>query len=1174
MNKVAIRKFAVQARMQLIEDIKQKAYELGIAKNEIKEPELFEGGFRVNQRIFKTFELKQREELITKINHQGFDHVIEEVAYTWFNRLIALRFMEVNDYLPTGVRVLTSEHDGKQEPDILTDALELDLELDHELIYQLLDTNETEDLYKYLLIKQCNALHSILPVMFERINDYTELLLPLNLLQEGSVIHLLVTSIPEEDWKEQVEIIGWLYQFYISEKKDEVFAGLKKNKKITKENIPAATQLFTPKWIVQYMVENSLGRFWLNSHPGDELKEGWIYYIEDAQQNSEVQHELTQLVDARLNPEMITIIDPCMGSGHILVYAFDVLYQIYTKAGYSPREIPKLIIEKNLYGIDIDDRAAQLAYFAIMMKARSYHRRFFSEPVRVNLISIQESNDIPPEAIDLMIEDNDHLREDIEYVFALFKDAKEYGSILIANDIQTEAIEQRLYELQSSDPSNLFTAQYLDVLLDKLPVLLKQAKILNQKYDIAITNPPYMGRSGINKTLLNYIKTNYPMTKDDMSTVFMEVCYTLSKKNGFVSLINIPTWMYLSSYLELRKMLLKEVTIVNLLHFGRGIFGSDFGTTAFVLQKSIIDGYEATYQRLFEKKSSVESLEVKREKFLNRVGTYVNEQKNFSIIPNSPIAYNMTNGFIFAYEKGTPLGQVSSPRQGLATGNNDFFLRFWYEVDFREIGLHYKNTESFLNSGLRYAPYNKGGSYRKWFGNIENVIKFDNDHYDKLATVGNHLPSRSFYFQDCLTWSKVTIGGFSMRYNDIGTPFDVAGCSIFFQEEDPLFILGLMNSNVAKTVLSFLSPTVNYEVGHVKSIPVISTDESTISNLVQECIEISKNDWNSFEKTWEFKEHPFLEHKGICDTIEDAFDAWSYYTKQQFTKMKENEQKINELFIDLYQLNGDVTPHALDEDITLSKANYERDIKSFISYAVGCMFGRYSLDENGLVCAGGEFDPERYKRFNPTESNVIPLTDEIYFDDDIVTRFVEFLVATFGEEKLEENLEFITGAINRKATESTRQALRRYFQKDFFKDHIKTYNKRPIYWLFDSGKHQGFKALIYMHRYDESLVARVRTDYLHKLQRKYEAETEQLYIILEGDGTVLEKGEAKKRKETIEKQLIEIQQYDQVIAHIANKRVVIAPDDGVKVNYAKFQEVEVPQSDGKQLKKLNVLADI
>lgn len=1182
MNKTAIKNFAVSARVKLMDAVKQKAYELGITKDGIKEPETYQGGFRINEKFFKGYELEQRNKLIQKINEKDFDQIIEEVAYTWFNRFIAIRFMEVNEYLPTGVRVLSSIESGKTEPDVIREvtniAGELDLNLD--IVYRLQDENKMEDLFKYILIKQCNKLGEIMSMMFEQIQDYTELLLPDNLLAEGSVVRDLVSMIDEEDWKEQVEIIGWLYQYYISEKKDEVFADLKKNKKITKENIPAATQLFTPKWIVKYMVENSLGRLWLESHPNEELQQQWKYYLKEAEQESEVQEQLEKLKNKELSPEDITVLDPCMGSGHILVYAFDVLYNIYQQAGYSEREIPQLILEKNLYGLDIDDRAAQLAYFALMMKARSYNRRIFRRPIELNVCSIQESNGIPQEAIDYFVGDSLD-RNEVEYLVDVFRDAKKYGSIHDLKIVDFEAFDGKLKEIQEHEEiQDMFYLQYKDIILEKIPALIKQAKIMVLKYEVAVTNPPYMGNRGMDSELVKYLKKHFPDTKNDMSTVFMDKCLDYCKSNGYMGMINIPSWMFLSTYQTLRGKILDNNTIINMLHFGRGIFGSDFGSTSFVISKRKISKYKGNYRKLFMKQGLVDNAEQKEKWFFEGVGRFSSYQENFRHIPGSPIAYWASAKIFQLFRDNSVLSDGAITRAGMITGNNENYIRLWHEINYINFSANSNSREDSVRSKKVWFPYIKGGPFRKWYGNLSYVVNWFNDGEtmrttkDENGKIPAHAFNLEYIFKKNITWSSVSSGAFSARISN-NALYDASGSFAHTNEINANYLLGFLCSKLSNKFLPLLNPTINYQKGDIGNLPIIMADHfDSIDLKVDNNIFISKSDWNSFETSWYFEKHPFLSYQNSALTIKESFKNWEKETEERFNQLKINEEELNRIFIEIYGLQDELTSGVDEKDITIHKADKERDIESFISYVVGCMFGRYSLDQEGLVFAGGEFDKSKYQTFKVDENNIIPITDDEYFEDDIVSRFIEFVRVTFSEETLEENLDFIAEALNKKANETSRQCIRRYFLKDFFKDHVKTYQKRPIYWLFDSGKNDGFKALIYMHRYDVGTVAEVRTDYLHTLQRKYEAEIARRDVLIESDAPAKDKTRAKKEKEKLQKQLLECQQYDQVIAHVANQKIAIDLDDGVKVNYAKFQGIELPQGEGKKPLKANLLAKI
>lgn len=1220
MDKTAIKNFAVWARKKLIEDIKQEAYEIGITEKGIKEPEVSTSDTMIiGDRSLNKAEMAQRRSLVSRIREKGFNNVIEEVAYTWFNRFIALRFMEVNEYLPTGVRVLSSIEPGKKEPDIIKEALNIDIDLDKELVYTLQDDNDTETLYRYLLVKQCNALKEILPGLFEKIEDYTEILLPSNLIAEGSVIRQLVDDISEEDFKDQVEIIGWMYQYYISEKKDEVFEGLKKNIKITKENIPAATQLFTPDWIVKYMVENSLGRLWLEGHPNEELKSKWKYYLEEAEQEPDVQKQLDEIraKSKGIRPEDIKVLDPAMGSGHILVYAFDVLYDIYKSEGYSERDIPRLVLENNLYGLDIDDRAAQLAYFAVMMKARSKSRRIFREKVNINICSIQESNSFPEKAIDYLINPGEteiekrmH-REDVEYLINVFHDAKEYGSILEVKPIDFDAIKRRVEEIRNGGIGDLFEYQYRNIILDKIPGLVKQARIMSQKYDVVCTNPPYLGRNSMNNKLLNFVDNFYSTVKQDLFAVFIDKCNTYTVDNGFTTMITQHSWMFLARFEDLRKKVIENYNIYNLLHLGARTFeeisGEVVQSVAFVIRNEVIEEYIATYFRLVDYNSSTK----KEFEFLNRRNMFEAKKHVFRVIPNYYIAYWVSDNFKKLFIEEKRLDFYGEAREGMATANNEYFLKFWFEVDINKIGFTCSSREIACQSKRKWFPYNKGGEYRKWYGNRSYVVNWENDGFEirnyrnEQGRVRSHNYNLDYIFKKGIGWSSITSGIFNARYIPEGSLSDSKGPTYYCISNDNLYyILGFLNSKVANELLKILAPTLDYKVGDVADLPLINVKKKDVyekcNGVVYQSIMITKIDWDSFETSWDFQRHLLLIHKCNSITIEQAFNNWSTFTEKQFNQLKANEEELNRIFIELYGLQDELTPEVEDKDVTIRKADRERDIKSFISYAVGCMFGRYSIDADGLIYAGGDFkDKWRYEdgqwkvrkilqdeegkvvedtwvdaAFAPDMDNTLPITDDEYFEDDIVNRFIEFLKITFGVDTLEENLDHIADTLGKKASETARQAIRRYFLKDFYKDHMKVYQKRPIYWLFDSGRQDGFKALIYMHRYDEFTVARVRTDYLHKLQKSYEAEIKRLDIVIDSNVSQREKTNARKKKEQILKQMEECLQYDQVIAHVANQRIQIDLDDGVKVNYDKFQGVEIPQGEGRKPLKADLLAKI
>lgn len=1221
MDKNKIKSYAVWARRAMIEAVKDRAFKVGIEENKILDIERLQGGFKVvgREEIFN-IPSTHRDTLVKLINEKGYEQVIEEVAYTWFNRFMGLRFMEVNDYLPTGVRILSSEDEGKTEPDVLTKINDIEDELDLNLdyVYELQDKGTEqarEELYKYILIKQCNELGNIIPQMFEKIQDYTELLLPDNLLVEGSAIRKMVTDIDEEDWKEEVEIIGWMYQYYISEKKDEVFAALKKNVKITKESIPAATQLFTPKWIVKYMVENSLGRLWLEGHPNEELQKEWKYYLEEAEQELEVEEELKKIREehSHLTPEDIKVLDPCMGSGHILVYAFDVLYEIYKSAGYGEREIPRKILQNNLYGLDIDDRAAQLASFALIMKARGYNRRLFREIERdeleLNLCSIQESNGITKEAIEYFANGNQKLREDIEYLVKTFTDAKEYGSILEVKAVNFEVIKERLAEIE--EDQNFMFGDYRNLILDKLSNLIRQYKVMSKKYNVCITNPPYMGSSGMNFNLESIIKKRFPESKYDLYSVFIEKCLDYINKDSYIGMITQQSWMFIHRYNIFREKIIEGCDIKNMIHLGTRAFddigGEVVQSTSFVMKKKHISEYKSVFIRLVDYKSSLK----KEEEFFKVYNRYDFKSDDFKDIPGEPFTYWISSSVRELYNNKMFLSKYAQPRIGLITGDSNRFLRLWYEVNLIKVKFNAKSLEDTKNSEYKWYPYQKGGRYRKWYGNLDYLINWQNNGFEIInknsdnGRVKSHNYNGEYSFKKGITWTKVTSGSIAGRYSKGGFLFDDAGpLCVVFEEENFLSILGIFSSKIASYFINLTNPTMNYLPGDIQKIPInkIALSNKEIDTLVKQCIDLSKQDWDSFENSWDFKIHPLLKllDKDKKDSLSYVFNIWETECEEAFKQLKSNEEQLNRVFIDIYGLQDELTPEVEDKDITIRKADRERDIRSFISYAVGCMFGRYSIDAEGLIYAGGDFS-DKWKvesdkwqvrkiekdeegnvisdswvdaTFIPNVDNIIPITEDEYFEDDIVSRLIEFVKVVYGAETLEENLDFIAESLGVKANETSRQTIRRYFLKEFYKDHLKVYQKRPIYWMFDSGKNDGFKALVYMHRYNESTVAKLRTDYLHSLQRKYEAEILRLQTVAESTTlSAREKTQAKKNIDKINKKIEECKLYDQVVAHVANERISIDLDDGVKHNYGLFQGIKVPTDSGKEV-KMDLLAKI
>ena len=851
MNKNAIQKFAIWARNELIAQVSQRAYQYGIDESGFGDA----SADTLNGRLLTAEEKSQRQELIKQIKEKGYKQVMEEVAYTWFNRFIALRFMEGNNYLPSHIRVF-SDASGAFKPEILNDVLHLDLPgLDSGKVAEYIESNDTEALYRYLLLTQCNALNSALPVMFERMGGYTEMLLPNNILRQDSVLGHMVSDIPEEDWQDAVQIIGWLYQYYNTELKDDTFAQLKKNVKITKERIPAATQLFTPDWIVRYMVENSLGRLWLEGHPNAELRGGWKYYLDEAKQEPDVEAQLAKLREEykTIKPEEIKVIDPCMGSGHILVYAFDVLMQIYTSAGWDQREAAQSILKNNLFGLDIDDRAAQLAYFAVMMKARQYDRRLFTRGIQPNIYSIQESNGINRNQLQFFgwsmseVERNTALTQ-LEYLLDTFRDAKEYGSILNVDMLDWGLLYRFVGTVDYSDQISMDELNLEDT-KDALWNLVELGAVLAQKYDVVVTNPPYMGASGMNARLAEHVKLNYPNTKSDMSTIFMEKTVKMCNKTGYMSMINIPVWMFLSSYERLREILIAQNTFTNMAHFGRGVFGSDFGTTAFVIAKAHINGYKGTYCRLFEKQGAVDSVETKEKWFLEGMGRFVADQSNFVKIPGVPVAYWASQSIMKAFDNEFISSYAISNGQNI-TGNNNIYLRLFWEVDYRNIKNEY------------WAKCARGGGYRKYYGNDDNLILWTpkaRQHY-KNDSIARIVPE-VLRFRSGITWSYITSGKPSFRRLLENELFEKAGTSIFVNDVAWINgLLGLLNSVVAKELLQIISPTINYQVRDIFSMPVAKKvlASNYINYLVNQNTDIEKMEWDSYETSWDFKRSPLV----------------------------------------------------------------------------------------------------------------------------------------------------------------------------------------------------------------------------------------------------------------------------------------------------------------------------
>ena len=1227
MNKNAIKKFAIDARNKLIASVTDKAGMLGITPDNCSEA-ITKG---VDFEVYKTTagtevtlnkkQCEQRRKLVDQINAKGFEAVVEEVAYTWFNRICAIRFMEVNDYMyPVRVRVLSSEKKStvsglvKNEPDVVTMAPDIDWDFTDKEREEIIDAkmnNRLDDLFRMLFIKQCNLLHEVLPGLFEETEDYTEMLLNISFTNEDDVIRMLVDGIDEkefnittvgEDGKAagQVEIIGWLYQYYNTEPKNKAFA---KKGKITKEEVPAVTQLFTPDWIVRYMVENSLGRMWVEGHPDDELKNKWKYYLDEAEQEEAVQQELDKIKAeyATLKPEDIKLIDPCMGSGHILVYAFDVFMQIYENVGWSQRDAAQSIIKNNIYGLDIDDRAAQLSYFAVLMKARQYDRRILTRGIEPNVYAVQESNGINRSQLKyfgerLTEEEKQTALLQMDGLLNTLNDAKEYGSLLNVESYDWELLD-RFVESSNIEGQISFDTYGLEETAEKLKRLIRIGRVMAWKYEVVVTNPPYAGTSNLSAKVNNFVKKNYPDSKADLFAVFIERCGEMLKKNGYQAMITQHSWMFIGSFEKLRNKML-NCNLINMVHLGIKAFeeiGNDVvQTCSFIYQKNKKNNYLTKFVRLVEYKSYSE----KTKEFFNTHNRINSKCMRFGNIPGIPYAYYVSDNFIDNFENAKYIedyGKLTGSQN--ITGDNEKYLRLFWEVEKEQVG----------NEWRLYA---KGGDYRQYYGNLSYIVNWSEEARNFYATnKTSNLLAEDFWYKEGITYSAITSRGTGFRYLPKGCIFDKGGPSInLFGNKDE--VLALLNSNVAKYYFWVFNPSINLQIKDVKSFPIILPELEEIKKLAKENIDCCKMDWDSYETSWDYKIHPLVKST-LSKDLSEKFVEWEMECDNRIKTLIRNETELNKIFINAYGLENEVTPDVEERDVTVHKADLQLDIKSLISYAVGCMFGRYSLDEEGLVLAGQPFESHFFEAsapvcgtsfagalgasvpigefyyktddggkkctYNPDKDNIIPITDEEYFSDDIVSRFCEWVKIVYGEKSLETNLDFIAKALGNKGNTS-REVIRNYFLNNFFKDHCNTYSvtgsgKRPIYWLFDSGKQNGFKALIYMHRYDADTVGRVRTDYLHKAQKYVENAMQSAQYTIDNAKSASEKSKATKAVTKYTKQLAEMKIYDEAIAHVANQRIEIDLDDGVKVNYAKFQGVEVAQ-EGKKTLKVDLLAKI
>lgn len=1141
MDTSKLKKFAVEARKSLMGTVSAKL-KLVLAENSFE---------RRNSPIA----IKSLETLIREI---GEEQTIEKVAYTWFNRFIALRFMDVNHYTRIGV---VSPVEGQMQPEVLSEAKAgyIDTNVVPEEVKQrilgLLDgaissPKPQEEVYRLLLVSYCNSWNKQLPFMFEKIKDYTELLMPDDLLSESSILTNTVETLDAETCKD-VEVIGWLYQYYISEKKEALDYELKnkKGRKVQKEDMAAKTQIFTPEWIVKYMVENSVGKMWLESHPDKDLQSKFKYYLESAEQEDEVKAKLEELINPNLKPQDIKVIDPACGSGHILVKAFEVLFEIYKSQGWQENEIPEMILKHNIYGLDICDRAAQLSQLAIMMKARAYDRNIFNKITDLNICSIQDTNWLDFAIADELlvgIKNKDKAIKQIKLLQNTFNDAQEYGSMLKVEGFDFDFWDERVNYFNHKTENTL----YGDIIKGRLSFIIKQAKIMQQKYLITITNPPYLGSSYFDEKLVKFMKDNYPLSKSDTCVAFIEKLLNMTQKNGYFVLVTMQSWMFLSSFEDFRKKILSEATMTTMTHMGNGVMRIAFGTCATVWRKIELNRLNAVYSWVENKDITEE--DIPYEFPIKDNGKYnIVAQNGFSSIPGSPIAYWASDRVREIYKNATKVSDYADVITGMTIGDNNLYMRLWSEVETTKINYNKENMEDIDLNTQKWIPYLKGGGYRKWAGLYEYVVNWSqSNNFNRPKTT-----MKDKYLLKGITWSFLTSYAFSARFFDNGFLWDVAGSPMFLKNEKDLnYICGFLGTNIARYLLNLMNPTLNYQAVDVAAIPIILNEnkKQQIDTLVEQNIAISKDDWDSFETSWDFEEHPLIRFK-TDGKVANSFNAWAEYKEKQFNQLKANEEELNRLFIEIYGLQDEMTPDVADKDIAVAKADELRDIKSLISYAVGCMFGRYSLDAKGLVYAGGDFDESKYQTFKADTDNAIPVLSDNYFVDDVVERFYNFIKVAFGEEHFDENISYIVNVLGKKNSQTADQVLRDYFVKDFYKDHVQMYQKRPIYWMFSSEKN-GFNTLVYLHRYNKDTVNIVLNEYLREYKNKLSAKIAS-YASLEfkQETSNADKIKAGKDKNVLQISLNEADDYERnILFPLATERKEIDLDDGVKVNYLKF----------------------
>lgn len=1153
MDKNLLKDFAIQSRIELINriDLKLKLYYIDEEFEKKELGEIYElSNSNLNLKLTSE-EYNKRELLIKRIKEIGYDRVLEEAAYTWFNRLIAIRYMEIHNYLPLGfaneslgIRVLSS-NDNTPNPEILKFSNlineQLDINFNKETYYNLKNDNEK---FKYVLQLVCNKLKKVVPDVFGGLTDYIDLLIPENMLSETGFISKMLKEIPENNFS-KVEIIGWLYQYWNTDSFNKIYDGDMTKKKIDAEDLPAATQLFTPDWCVQYMVDNTLGRYWLEHNDFSDFENDLNYYVKD---NNLVKEK-------NVDPKTIKFLDPCCGSGHILVYALEVLYKIYVSYGYNKNDIIENILKYNLYGLDIDNRAGQLSILSVLLKSREYDKDIFNKEIiqNLNVRYIYNSNNISDFSIE-MINDID-VKKKVEKLVSEFKYAKDFGSLSLVSESNWDDV------IEYVNNDNTMAGYELRTYL--IP-LINQAKIINNKYDIVVTNPPYLANGRMNKVLSDFIKKNYPMSKCDLSSVFLDKTVNeYLKENGYVSFITTKSWMYLQSFEEIRNYIVHNKQFVSIADYGTELFDGKIGHLPIVswVSKNTLPKNDLIAIKLSDFNYSRRN--EKQTQFFNNNNYYYINQESFLNIPGTPIAYWIDKEIENVFNNKN-VGDYFQAKQGMTTADNNRFLRHWFEVDFNNIGFKIGNKKEALESKKRWFPYNKGGEYRKWYGNNDYVVNWYNDgeelkQYTSTLPQGTavRLKSQDYYFKESVTWSFIG-SRFGVRYSPKGAIFDVGGSSIF-PEKNMEYLIAFLNTNIADYLLKIINPTMNYQIKDVRLLPFImdKNNYDNIVNLYNKCLNISIEDWNSYETSWDFKIDPLVKYKEKKN-IKNAFISWKDECDNRFNLLKKYEEELNEIFINIYNLENNVCKDVLDKDVTLKIPTEIESIKNFISYFVGCLFGRYSPDKEGIVCSSKtSFDLNNYLVYKPDEDNVVPVSDKdiIYYNDDIVSKFKDFVKYIFGEEYFVGNFDYIAEILGRKGTETSEDTIRRYFINDFYTEHVKMYQKRPIYWLFDSGKKNGFKAFIYSHRYDEQLISKIRVNYLHKTQDALERIKNELNYKLNNETTIFDRKEIQNSLVELNNKIQECNSYDEKIGHVANLMISLCLDDGVKTNYEKFADI-------------------